>query len=450
MNTSVFIPPDLLGRYDQRGPRYTSYPTVPSWSAGFGDAQYRAALQAATAEGSPIALYVHIPYCVTRCLYCGCNAVATSRTTTKDDYLDTLERELRLVIDTMGARPVVAHMHWGGGTPNHLSDEQIMRLFSMIEQRVTFAPDAELSVEADPRLATRSQLELLKELGFNRISFGVQDLDPDVQQAIGRLQPVDLVDDVIEGSRAAGFTAINVDLIYGLPRQTQRSFSDTITRVAEMDPDRLAVFGYAHLPTAFNHQRAIDAAELPKSAERFALFRLAVSQLAAEGYAWVGMDHFARETDALTIAQNAGTLHRDFMGYTTRPTKHLVALGMSGISEVGGAFAQNDARIPGWRAAIESGQLPTVRGHVLTDEDTLRRAAILQMMCNLEMPRAQVDAIDGALARLLPMAEDQLVDIDASRIRVTPMGRYFLRNVCMAFDAYLPQQLETVAFSKTA
>lgn len=443
----MHIEADLLSKYDQRGPRYTSYPTVPAWSREFGAADYENALSVAANDGEPISLYLHLPYCRTRCLYCGCNALASSRDATIDAYLDTLEQETEIVFSRLGKAHPVVQMHWGGGTPNHLNEQQLARTFEMIECRVQFAPDSEISVEADPRLVTRTQLSLLRGLGFSRISFGVQDLDPRVQEAIGRLQPAELVKDVIRASRDAGFEGVNLDLVYGLPLQTAKSFANTLARVIAMAPDRLACFGYAHLPSAFPHQRAINESDLPDPTTRFTLFRMAVDHLGADGYRWIGLDHFARRRDPLAVAQANGTLHRDFMGYTLRPAKHLVALGMSGISEVAGCYAQNDSSLAGWRSSVSAGRLPIVRGHALTDDDVARRNAILSLMCNLRLSRSVADEFDGAVEMLAPMVDDGLVEINDECIKVTPVGRYFLRNICMTFDAYLPTQ--TGAFSRT-
>jgi oxygen-independent coproporphyrinogen III oxidase len=443
----MHIPAELMQRYDQRGPRYTSYPTVPAWSRSFGAQDYEAALGDAADDGEPLSLYVHLPYCRTRCLYCGCNALASFRDTTINAYLDSLEAELAMVMERLGRRRTVVQMHWGGGTPNHLNDYQLARLFSSIENRVHFAPGAELSIECDPRLVSRTQLALLHGLGFTRISFGVQDLDPRVQEAIGRLQPGELVKDVVLASRAAGFENVNLDLVYGLPRQSARSFGNTLARVIGMAPDRIACFGYAHLPSAFPHQRAICEADLPDSATRFALFRLAVDTLGADGYRWIGLDHFARKSDPLAVAQASGNLHRDFMGYTVRPATHLVALGMSAISEVSGRYVQNDASLAGWRTMVGTGLLPVSRGHTCSPDDLARRRAILSLMCNLRLSLAEAGAIDGALEQLSPLEEDGLVEISEHCLQVTPVGRYFLRNICMTFDAYLPTQ--SGAFSRT-
>lgn len=445
----MIIDTNLLQRYDQRGPRYTSYPTVPAWSTTFGAASYTEALADGAKDDAPVALYVHLPYCLKRCLYCGCHAIATSRSSTIDAYLDRLDDELALVFGAFGDGRAVQQMHWGGGTPNHLSDAQLERLMRMVESHVRFAPGAELSIEGDPRVTTFAQLLHLRALGFDRISFGVQDLDAKVQEAIGRLQPTELVEEMVAASRDAGFTGVNVDLVYGLPRQTRASFWSTIAHVRAMSPDRVACFGYAHLPSMFAHQRAIADNELPDAATRSALFGMAVEGFTGTGYQWIGLDHFALKGDSLAVAQRAGRLHRDFMGYTTRPPGHLIGVGMSAISEVGGRFAQNAAQIERWRTHLGEGELPIVRGHVLSDDDRARRSAILRLMCDLEVVRNVVDAIPGTVERLAPFEEDGLVEVSWDAVRVTPLGRYFLRNICTSFDAYLPGQQATGAFSRT-
>ena len=443
------VAPDLICRYDISGPRYTSYPTVPVWNSRFGETEFRNALRELDADDTPVAIYVHMPYCAAKCFYCGCNAFTTNRPEVIDRYLTALECELDMVLETIGTGRRVAQMHWGGGTPNLLSDAQLARAYGMFERRFSFTSDAELSIEADPRRSSRLQLTVLKGLGFNRISLGVQDLDSNVQEAIGRIQPETLVRDVCDGARAAGFKELNLDLIYGLPRQTNGSFFRTINTVLSLDPDRIACFGYAHMPTARPHQKLIDEHELPTGEARFELFSLAASTLGEAGFAWIGLDHFARSGDPLAVAQREGSLHRNFMGYTTMPGQHLLGFGASSISEVAGRFAQNDAKIGGWRESIEQHRLPIVRGHLMTDDDQQRGDAIRHLMCNLELPFELAEgALQPSLERLRAYAEDGLVEFDSDRMRVTDIGRFFLRNLCMELDAYLPTQAART-FSRT-
>jgi len=441
---------DLLRRYDTEGPRYTSYPTVPTWSRVFGAEEFAQALRVAGQGGAPLELYVHFPYCAAKCFYCGCNALTTSRRELIEQYLDDLEVEIETVTRALGKGKDVVQLHWGGGTPNHLDERQLTRAFGMLASRFTFLPNAELSVEADPRLVSREQLRTLRTLGFRRLSLGVQDLDPQVQEAIGRVQSFAMVKDVVEGARDTGFDAINLDLIYGLPRQTQESFGRTIEQVLTLAPDRVACFGYAHLPAQRPHQRLIEHEDLPDGSGRFALLRLAVSAFTSADYAWIGLDHFAKATDPLAQAQRRGELHRNFMGYTTRAGQHLLGLGMSAISEIEGCFAQNASALPDWRSAIRSGRLATVRGHVLTPDDQARQAAILRLMCDLELRDAELPPTLADLdERLAPFLHDGLVVRQADRIEVTALGRYFLRNICALFDAYLPSQRGAGQFSRT-
>jgi oxygen-independent coproporphyrinogen-3 oxidase len=316
--------------------------------------------------------------------------------------------------------------------------------------RFRFTNDVELSVEADPRLVSPEQLRTLRSLGFSRISFGVQDLDRGVQEAIGRLQSPALVRDVCDSARTAGFEGLNIDLIYGLPRQTAETFTRTIEQALALGPDRVACFGYAHLPTQRAHQRVIDEADLPDGAMRASLFQLAVNAFTSAGYAWIGLDHFAKADDPLAVAQREGRLHRNFMGYTTMPAAHLVGVGMSAISDAGGCFAQNEAKLGPWRERIDAGRLATVRGHTLSADDRARQAAILHLMCNLELPYAAVPpGVDDLRQRFAPFVEDGLVEFGEDRLSVTPMGRFFIRNMAMELDAYLPAQAGQGRFSRT-
>lgn len=450
MDTVPRVSGELLARYDVAGPRYTSYPTVPAWSTAFDERAHALALKEAGASETPIAVYAHFPYCAAKCFYCGCNALTTSRPATIDRYLDDLTLELDLVVGHLGRGRPTAQMHWGGGTPNLLDARQLERAFRLVADRFRFTDEAELSVEADPRLVSPEQLRTLRSLGFNRISFGVQDLDHEVQRAIGRIQSPELVRDVCESARAAGFTEINIDLIYGLPRQTAETFGRTIEQALALAPDRVACFGYAHLPNVRAHQRVIDEHDLPDAATRATLFQQAVAAFVAADYAWIGLDHFARASDPLAAAQREGRLHRNFMGYTTMPASHLVGVGMSSISEVAGCFAQSEPRLAEWRERVGTGRLATIRGHRLSDDDKARQKAILQLMCNLELPYDAVpEGVDDIRGRFTRFADDGLVEFEDDRISVTPLGRFFVRNLCMELDAYLPSQAGQGRFSRT-
>ncbi len=432
---SLEISAELLARYDTPGPRYTSYPPVPDWTGGIDADRYRAAL-GALGDGD-LALYTHLPFCAARCLYCGCLATVTTRAEVVDRYLRRLATELRLVRDAVGRAPLLRELHWGGGTPNFLTDGQLVHAFDLVASHFTLADDVECSVEADPRLVTTTQLRWLRGLGFSRISFGAQDLDPTVQQEIGRVQSLALVTDVVEQARAQGFASLNIDVIYGLPRQTLDSFGRTVDAVIALAPDRVACFGYAHVPWIRPHQRRMDESALPDRALRFALYQLAVERFTAAGYVWVGLDHFARPDDELAVAAAEGRLHRDFMGYTTRQSRHLIGVGVSAIGEVGDWYIQNEARLGDWQRTIDAGHLPVSRGHRLTAEDRARGRAIRDLLCNGRLDRSLLPADEGeTLDAFRAFEADGLVLLGEQVITVTPTGRFFLRNLAMALDAY--------------
>lgn len=443
------IPEPLIHACDVPGPRYTSYPPVPSWDSTFGPDRWAHALSSVSA-GEAFALYAHFPFCAKRCLYCGCNAIPTRRSEKIDTYLTDLEHELGLVTAHLGRGRPVQQMHWGGGTPNLLDEQQTERALRMLTDHFHFTAYAELSVECDPRVVEPDQLAHYRSLGFSRVSFGVQDLDPSVQRAIGRVQPLALVRDVCDQARRAGFEQINLDLIYGLPHQTIHSVDETLDAVLALAPDRLATFSYAHLPAQRPHQRAIPIDALPNTIERVALFRHIVERLTGAGYVWIGFDHFARADDPLAVAQREGRLHRNFMGYTPYPARHLLGVGMSSISEVAGTYAQNAAELAPWTESVRAGILPTVRGHVLTEDDHVRGEIIRDLLCNLEISLARVPAsLAPALEALEAFEADGLVTRDAMTIRVTTLGRFFLRNLCLPFDAYLPAHTAERVFSRT-
>lgn len=436
------VPRALGERYDVSGPRYTSYPPVPDWTGGVTADRWAAQLRslapdAATGERTPLALYMHLPFCVSRCLYCGCNATVTTREEVVEQYLRRLRRELHMLRDAIGARPRISAMHWGGGTPNFLTDRQFDALVAQLDEVVQIDRDTECSIEADPRLVTRAQLRALARLGFQRISYGVQDLDPVVQEAIGRVQPESLVRDAVIMAREEGFSGLNVDLIYGLPHQTPDRFARTLEGVVALGPDRIACFGYAHVPWMRAHQRRIETMALPVSFERLALFRQAVARFVDAGYAWIGLDHFARPDDPLAEAAANGTLRRDFMGYTTRVGSSLLGVGVSSISEVHGWHVQNTAHLGEWQRAIDGGALPVHRGHICSPDDTQRSTAIAHLLCNAALPYALIPGDRAQLrARWHPFIDDGLVVAEADQFRVTTLGRFFLRNLAFTLDAY--------------
>ncbi len=444
-----FVAAPMMARYGVPVPRYTSYPSVPDWTGAFDGATWAGHLSTLGGSAAPLALYVHLPFCSSRCLYCGCNATVTTRGEVVDRYLNRLEQELAMVGAAIGELPRVAEMHWGGGTPNFLDARQLDRLTAML--RRTFAIDArtECSIEADPRLVTHAQLAQLRQLDFTRISFGVQDFDADVQAAIGRIQPEALVADVVNMARDVGFNGINFDLIYGLPSQHFDGFARTVDAAIALAPDRIACFGYAHVPWMRPQQKRIDESTLPTDGSRSGLFRHAVERFVDAGYEWLGIDHFAKPEDPLALAANAGRLHRNFMGYTTRQGTHLLGVGTSAISEVNGWFAQNAPELGGWQRDIDADRLPITRGHVLSDDDAQRAAAISHLMCNAELPYDLfVGAVDILVDRFEQFANDGLVEFEIDHVAVTPLGRFFLRNLCATLDAYRGSQDGVRRFSK--
>jgi oxygen-independent coproporphyrinogen-3 oxidase len=442
-----------MARYDTPGPRYTSYPTVPAWKGPFGPADYREALADLAGTGShPLAIYVHVPFCGYRCHYCACTITVARRPEVADAYLDRLEREVHLVTEILGRRGRPTQLHLGGGTPNFLTAAQLTRVSDLLESSFAFGTEVERSVEADPRLATREQLETLRDLGFRRISFGVQDFNPEVQAAIGRPQPEAVVRAAVELARESGFEGVNIDLVYGLPRQTVTSFEHTLQAALLLRPDRVACYNYAHVPRVRSNQRLIDVSALPSREDKFRLFQMAVDAFTGSGYEWIGLDHFARADDELTRAAREGRLRRDFMGYTTRTAPHLLGFGMSAIGDVAGRFVQNVPRTGQYQRQLDRGELPVERGHRLSDDDRLRRLAILRLMCQLDLPYPMLPPpADASAARLQPLVVDGLITQGREGYEVTPLGRWFLRNIAMALDAYLPQQVAEVrpVFSRT-
>lgn len=447
MNDLPVISPATLARYDVAGPRYTSYPAVPVWNEQLTPDVFGAAL-GQTDPAAPIALYVHIPFCRSMCAYCGCNVVISCTPERADGYLDTLEKELALVAAAFGGRRTVRALHLGGGTPTFLSIAQLRRLDRMLRQHFDFTPDAERAVEINPVNATVEQLELLASIGFNRLSMGVQDLDEGVQAAIRRHQSVEATQRLIDYARGLGFNSINLDLIYGLPRQSVRSWARTLDAVIGLQPDRLAVYSFAFLPELRPNQRVLDGEAMPKGVEKVDLFRQAYTAFTRAGYVPIGMDHFAAPHDPLATAARDGRLWRNFQGYTPHRDLPTVAVGSSAISDIGGIYAQNHRRLGEWRAAVEGGQLPVARGWQMSADDRDRRRIINDLMCNLE---ARVETrYPAEIMALRPMAVDGLVRFDGQRLIVNEAGRMFLRNVAMPFDAYLtPPTGAAPRFSRT-
>jgi oxygen-independent coproporphyrinogen-3 oxidase len=450
MATTVFTP-DLLRRLDTNGPRYTSYPTADRFHEGYTEADYLRSL-AARADlvrhnaAPPLALYLHIPFCESVCYYCACNKVVTRHHERAAEYLDAIEREIEMHAQALGPHQRVTQVHFGGGTPTFMSDAELSRLFGALRAAFEITADAECSIEVDPRTATPERLKHFWDIGFNRISFGVQDFDAEVQQAVHRIQPAEQVEALMVSARALGFESINVDLIYGLPKQRPDNFARTIARVIALAPDRIALYGYAHLPERFKPQRRIVTAELPDGAARLAMLGHAIEAFAGEGYDYIGMDHFARPDDALAIAKREGRLHRNFQGYTTQPECDLLGLGVSAIGRVGATHAQNAKTLDAYYGAINAGRFATVRGLALSADDLLRRKLIMDLMCRGRLDFEQIRAEFGVdvptqfsteLARLEPLASHGLVRISANAVEVTDTGWYVVRAVAMVFDSYL-------------
>lgn len=452
----------LIERYDRPGPRYTSYPTAVEFHSGFGDEEYRARLAVAgAARDQPLSLYVHLPFCESRCAYCGCAVVATRKHEVAATYLGYLEREIAMLAAALGERRRVVQYHWGGGTPTYLSVEQIARLDAIVERHFDVAPDAERAIEIDPRVTTREQIALLRRLGFNRLSFGVQDFAPAVQQAIQRHQTEAETRDLFWAARETGFDSINFDLVYGLPKQTVRSFESTLDAVIELLPDRIAIYSYAHVPWLRPNQKAIDPLDLPDAQVKRQLVGSAIKILSTAGYESIGMDHFARPDDELAAASREHRLHRNFMGYTTRLAPDSVAVGVSAIGDAAGAFSQNHKSLARYYEAIDAGRFPVERGYALTEDDRLRRFVIAELMCNFQVDRTEVRDRFGVDLREYFAAEldtlggtdgpvaDGLLEAPPEGLRVTPRGRLFVRNICMAFDRYLGAHQGRPVFSRT-
>jgi oxygen-independent coproporphyrinogen III oxidase len=444
------------------GPRYTSYPTVPEWSEAFGTSDAVAALERAAGRADePLSIYVHLPFCSRLCLFCGCTVEITKRRDRVEAYLDALDGEFELVAKHLGSRRGVVQLHWGGGTPTHLDPKQLERVFDMVARRFHLVDDAEISLEVHPHVTTFEQIDVLRALGFNRISMGVQDLDPHVQALIHRDQTTEETVRLVDYARRAGFEGVNLDLLYGLPAQTERTFGATLDTIAELRPDRLAVYGYAHVPWLKHAQRSLEEHGLPTPQERAGLFALALSKLGASGYEVIGLDHFALPTDGLHRAIASGLLHRNFMGYTTAPAREMVALGMSSISDVGGAFFQNERTAAEYEARIARGELPIVRGMVRDADDDLRRAVIQDLMCRMHVDLDELAVRFGRddLAATFALewrdleryAAHGFCALSPRRIDVTPKGRLFLRRLAMVFDAYLREKQpdSTQRFSRT-
>jgi oxygen-independent coproporphyrinogen-3 oxidase len=450
---AVVIDEDLIRRYDAAGPRYTSYPTAVQFHDGFSEEDYRRAAADSNTTGGPLSLYFHLPFCNTVCYYCGCNKIVTKDRSRAAPYLARLEREIEMQSQLFDGSRMVDQLHWGGGTPTFISHDEMRALMEQTRRHFPLRDDdgGEYSLEIDPREIRPGTLELLRELGFNRVSMGVQDFDPRVQEAVNRIQPRPQTLAVLGQARALGFRSINMDLIYGLPFQTVDSFGATLEQVIDASPDRLSVFNYAHLPERFKPQRRIRAEDLPPPAEKLEILKTTIAMLTDAGYVYIGMDHFARPDDELAVAQRDGSLTRNFQGYSTHGECDLVAMGITAIGRIANAYSQNARTLDDYHGAIDSGHLPIIRGLELSADDVLRRAVINRLICHFRLEYAPVerefgirftDYFGSELESLQAMAGDGLLRLLPDRIEVLPVGKLLIRNICMVFDAYLDRKAQ--------
>jgi oxygen-independent coproporphyrinogen-3 oxidase len=462
-SSDLVIDPVLIRKYDVSGPRYTSYPTADRFVEAYGEAQLRGWLGRRNIGGItlPLSLYVHLPFCSTLCHYCACNKIATRDRSKSAKYINYLGKELALLRQSApGGEPEatrLSQLHWGGGTPTFLSREEMAELMAVIVRAYPLQPGAELSIEVDPRSAEEGRMAFLAGLGFNRVSIGVQDFDPDVQRAVHRIQGEGETRRVVDEARAAGFRSVNFDLIYGLPRQTLDGFSATLDRVIDIAPERIALYSYAHLPALFKPQRRIAAQDLPSAETKLQVLTLAIGRLTRAGYVYIGMDHFAKPEDELAVAQRQGRLQRNFQGYSTQPESDLLAAGTSAIGRMGPTYSQNQKTLEDYYAALDEDRLPVMRGLELSADDLLRRAVIQALICQF---RLSIESIELAhlvdfhsyfaaeLQELKALERDGLVELLPGEILVTPKGRLLVRAVCMVFDRYLRERRQAASYSR--
>ncbi len=453
-------PEELAAKYDRAGPRYTSYPTAPVWTDAFGEADWNAALAAASNETDrTLALYVHLPFCSERCLFCACNVVITRRDDILDSYLKRLHNEINCTAAKLGRRRRITGLHWGGGTPTHLSPAQLESLMGVITNAFELAPNAEVSIEVHPPVTTKEQIETLHRLGFNRISLGVQDIDADVQKLINRNQTVEQTERILNWTRDLGVQSVNFDLVYGLPGQTADTWGRTIDEVLRLMPDRLAIYSYAHVPWLHPQQKRMPAERMADPELKLRLLRMAAERLPTEGqYELIGFDHYALPHDELATAVKERRLYRNFMGYTVKPAEDYVGFGMTAISEVGHAFAQNHTKINAWSNAVDEGRATVCKGHALSIDDRIRKQVIEQLMCNQQLSLVTFrennattfrEYFSQQWAQLAEMENDGLLTLTDAALTVTALGRRFLRNICMLFDRYLEEQVKRGRFSQT-
>lgn len=444
---------ETVRRFDRPGPRYTSYPTAVEFTEEVGEAAYLRKLASSNAEGAePLSLYVHLPFCEHRCLFCGCHVVITPHMPVAEKYMEYLKKEIDLLAARLPDRRSLVQMHWGGGTPTYFAPDQLRGLFEHITSHFTFVDGAEIAIEVDPRVTTKAHLDTLSDLGFNRLSMGVQDLTPEVQEAITRNQTYDQTAELIELARERGFTeGINVDLIYGLPKQRPLTFANNLEKIIELRPDRVAAYSFAYVPWIRGHQKKLDPDDLPSPETKLELYLLAMDRFLEAGYEPIGMDHFALPDDELAVATHENRLYRNFMGYTVMPASDMVAVGISGIGEVQQAFFQNEKKLSRYYEALDRDRLPVQRGYLLDTDDVIRQYVIKEIMCNFRVSKSDVaqrfgivfdDYFADARARLHDVRDAGFIEEDDDTLRVTPRGRLFVRNVCMEFDRYLMEKRE--------
>ena len=447
---------ETVQRFDRPGPRYTSYPTAVEFTEEVGEAAYREKLAASNAEGDePLSLYVHLPFCEHRCLFCGCHVVITPHMPVAEKYMEYLHKEIDLLAAELPDRRTLVQMHWGGGTPTYFSPSQLEELHHHIAEHFDFVDGAEIAIEVDPRVTTKDHLDTLSGLGFNRLSMGVQDLTPEVQEAITRNQTYEQTAELIELAREQGFTeGINVDLIYGLPKQRPETFATNLDRIIELRPDRVAAYSFAYVPWIRGHQKKLDKSDLPSAETKLELYLMAMDKFLDAGYEPIGMDHFALPDDELAVAAHENRLYRNFMGYTVMPASDMVAVGISGIGEVQHAFFQNEKKLSRYYEALDEDRLPVQRGYLLDEDDRIRQFVIKEIMCNFRVSKTEVDERFGidfdsyfaaALDRLDDVRDAGFIEESDDVLRVTPRGRLFVRNVCMEFDRYLAEKEQAKA-----
>jgi oxygen-independent coproporphyrinogen-3 oxidase len=448
MRQELSVDEEFVSRYNRPGPRYTSYPTAPVWTDSFGPNEYETAIALADQKHSPVSLYMHLPFCESLCLFCACNVIIRKDKSGTPPYLDILKKETGHIARGVSRDRQVAQFHWGGGTPTYLSPEQIEDLFGYTRERFTFAPDAEIGIEVDPRVTTREHLETVRRMGFNRLSMGVQDFKEEVQKAVHRIQPYEQTRDLIQAARELDFDSINVDLIYGLPYQTADSFAHTVEQIVSLSPDRIAMFSYAHVPW-LKKQQGSFVAHLPEGMQKFGIFRSGLLKFLEAGYLYIGMDHFAKENDELAVSQRNRTLHRNFQGYTTKAGADLYGMGITAISGIQETYAQNFRDIPTWEKAVTERGIATMRGYRLSPDDVIRREVISRLLCHTVIVKDEIskqfdinfdEYFAPELARLKTPEADGLVVINDKEIRTAWLGRIFIRNLAMVFDPYLEKQ----------